>query len=301
MASITCAKCKGTHDSVRLVRACHEGRLVLTMTLTDNLNETPVFCVDCRIRNTSHQNAEGTVGRYRASDLHPEACTKLQHELELAPMMPMKTEACAWEGTWEEWVTLYRAHVASQQVPGLPGVTYRQAELAFSDHDADKAEYARREQEQEREAYRAEMAWEDRRRDANLAAAKGTANPRYAAVRALRGEAKKVLAALASGHDKFRVAVQLDPADKLRFFQIDTPLKGNWKGCLFLKEQASDELYKVREIKREEAVLRAVIADAEGALTRYGLELGVCGMCGRTLTDEESRARGIGPVCADKL
>lgn len=248
MASITCAKCKGTHDSVRLVRACHEGYLVLTMTLTDNLNQRPVFCVDCRIRNTSHQNAEGTVGRYLASDLHPEACTKLQHELELAPMMPMKTEACVWEGTWEEWVTLYRAHVAH---------------------------------------------------------ATGTPRPnrvnRYAAVKKLRQEAREVLASLVPDHSTFRVAVQLDPTDKLRFFQIDTPLKGQWVGCVFMKEQASDETYKVRDIAREEAVLRLVIADAKGALTRYGLELGACGMCGRTLTDEESRARGIGPVCIEKL
>ena len=30
----------------------------------------------------------------------------------------------------------------------------------------------------------------------------------------------------------------------------------------------------------------------------YGRELGVCGVCGRTLTDENSREAGIGPVCA---
>jgi hypothetical protein len=78
------------------------------MTLTDSLNETPVFCVDCGIRNTSHQNAEGSVGRYLKLDLHPEACSKLQHELELAPMMPMKTENCDWTGTWKEWVAAYQ-------------------------------------------------------------------------------------------------------------------------------------------------------------------------------------------------
>jgi uncharacterized protein DUF6011 len=166
----------------------------------------------------------------------------------------------------------------------------------YRNHNTAKAEYARRERAQEHEAYREEM-----RRDANLAAATGTENPRYATVRALRQRAREVLGELAPGHDKFRVAVLLGDDDKLRFFHLDTPLKGKWKGCLFTKEQASDELYKVRDITREEAVLRVVIADAEGALVRYGLELGSCGMCGRTLTDEESRARGVGPVCAEKL
>jgi uncharacterized protein DUF6011 len=35
-------------------------------------------------------------------------------------------------------------------------------------------------------------------------------------------------------------------------------------------------------------------------MVRYGQELGECGHCGRTLTDEASRAAGIGPVCASK-
>jgi hypothetical protein len=33
---------------------------------------------------------------------------------------------------------------------------------------------------------------------------------------------------------------------------------------------------------------------------RYGMLIGKCGVCGRTLTDEESRANGIGPVCAER-
>jgi len=33
----------------------------------------------------------------------------------------------------------------------------------------------------------------------------------------------------------------------------------------------------------------------------YGTELGECGVCGRTLTDEKSRAYGIGPVCRERF
>lgn len=33
----------------------------------------------------------------------------------------------------------------------------------------------------------------------------------------------------------------------------------------------------------------------------YGLEHGVCCVCGRVLTNEDSKARGIGPICATRL
>lgn len=46
------------------------------------------------------------------------------------------------------------------------------------------------------------------------------------------------------------------------------------------------------------AVLEALLfVDAKAAVTRYGQELGHCGSCGRHLTDETSRAIGIGPEC----
>lgn len=46
------------------------------------------------------------------------------------------------------------------------------------------------------------------------------------------------------------------------------------------------------------AVGRKIAADPKSAMLRYGQELGECGHCGRTLTNDESRAAGIGPVCA---
>ena len=42
-------------------------------------------------------------------------------------------------------------------------------------------------------------------------------------------------------------------------------------------------------------------ADVVEAVKRFGLERGVCGVCNRGLTNEESRALGIGPVCLAKL
>lgn len=40
--------------------------------------------------------------------------------------------------------------------------------------------------------------------------------------------------------------------------------------------------------------------DLKAARMLYGRELGHCGECGRTLTNQESRAMGIGPECATK-
>jgi hypothetical protein len=45
---------------------------------------------------------------------------------------------------------------------------------------------------------------------------------------------------------------------------------------------------------------KIVDADPKVAMLRYGQELGQCGHCYRTLTNDESRAVGIGPVCRAK-
>ena len=87
---------------------------------------------------------------------------------------------------------------------------------------------------------------------------------------------------------------------KLRFFKVDKPTEGRWAGYVFVKEQASDELYPVKGSRRD-VVLDVIGKDPETAMLTYGRELGSCGHCGRTLTDEDSRARGIGPICAGKV
>jgi hypothetical protein len=50
-----------------------------------------------------------------------------------------------------------------------------------------------------------------------------------------------------------------------------------------------------------EDALRAVLADPMAALRAYAALTSECGMCGRPLEDEDSVARGIGPICAGKL
>lgn len=47
-------------------------------------------------------------------------------------------------------------------------------------------------------------------------------------------------------------------------------------------------------------IIEKIAIDPELASRTYGREIGDCGRCGRTLTNEVSRAAGIGPICASK-
>ena len=53
----------------------------------------------------------------------------------------------------------------------------------------------------------------------------------------------------------------------------------------------------------ESATRLAMLSPAEQveAMSLYGREIGKCGRCGRHLTDEVSRALGLGPECASKM
>lgn len=60
-------------------------------------------------------------------------------------------------------------------------------------------------------------------------------------------------------------------------------------------EQAQVDLPAVRT-----AVLQ-IEADPRAAVIEHGKRTGICGICGRELTDPASIALGIGPVCAERL
>jgi uncharacterized protein DUF6011 len=92
-----------------------------------------------------------------------------------------------------------------------------------------------------------------------------------------------------------RYAVEEDGV--LKFFKVTN---GRVPGFVFLDVQASDEWHAIRNVTRIKAIVALIAKDAHAAMIRYGHELGECGRCGRTLTDEASRAAGIGPICAGK-
>lgn len=86
------------------------------------------------------------------------------------------------------------------------------------------------------------------------------------------------------------------------FYKVDRPTEGRWAGHTFVSRQASDEYFPVRGESAKSLVLEAIVAyGPKESTVLYGHELGVCGVCGRTLTDETSRANGIGPVCIKRF
>lgn len=76
----------------------------------------------------------------------------------------------------------------------------------------------------------------------------------------------------------------------LRFFVVQVGER--------VAEQRGGDLYPLGGKDRAEA-LDAIRADP-AARARYGREIGSCGVCGRALTNGESRALGIGPVCGGR-
>lgn len=87
----------------------------------------------------------------------------------------------------------------------------------------------------------------------------------------------------------------------VKFYRVDVPTEGKWKGYVFVKVQAGDDEWPVRDYGKRSAILTTIAVDPAAASKLYGTELGRCGVCNRTLTDPESRAAGIGPICAAKF
>jgi hypothetical protein len=112
----------------------------------------------------------------------------------------------------------------------------------------------------------------------------------------------------------YRFAVH--DGERLRFLRIDlvppTYKDGSsrpYGGNVYVKEKggSSEGRRLGRQVKGHRYVgeaadlLREVIADPEAAARRYGLEMRECSVCGTDLTDPDSRALGIGPVCRKRF
>ena len=79
----------------------------------------------------------------------------------------------------------------------------------------------------------------------------------------------------------------------LTFFKLWIGDRGGWK----LYVMASDSEYPAAN---PQTALDQIAQDPATAAKNFGLHIGKCGICGRTLTNDESRARGIGPICSGK-
>jgi hypothetical protein len=87
----------------------------------------------------------------------------------------------------------------------------------------------------------------------------------------------------------------------LAFYKVDRPTEGRWAGRVFVKLIAGDDEQRLSWATTKSVLAKIAAAGAEAASARYGHEIGECGICGRQLTNDESRARGIGPRCAEKM
>lgn len=86
---------------------------------------------------------------------------------------------------------------------------------------------------------------------------------------------------------------------KTHFYRVERPAKGKHAGRTFAAEQASDTFYKM-SWAGQAAALDAIALDPQGAAQLYAEKIEKCSRCNRTLTDDDSIARGIGPECAKK-
>jgi hypothetical protein len=85
------------------------------------------------------------------------------------------------------------------------------------------------------------------------------------------------------------------------FWQVDRPDKGKWAGRTFIERiiggQENARLGNMHQRAAAQAIADYGIDEASYL---FGQQLGICGDCGRHLTDEESRRIGKGPVCRNK-
>ena len=94
-----------------------------------------------------------------------------------------------------------------------------------------------------------------------------------------------------------------------RFFKIDAPEAGKWAGWVFVKEGSQYKEPTRFGSQRpgntyygEHADLLATVVDNPvAAAQEYGRQTGNCAVCGRSLEDDVSVARGVGPVCWGRI
>jgi hypothetical protein len=89
------------------------------------------------------------------------------------------------------------------------------------------------------------------------------------------------------------------PGQDLDFFCIKAG-KGKWEGRTFVNEVIGGRVVFGVRLSRDEqaAAVEGILAvGIEATRKRYADEIGNCWNCNKLLTDNESRALGIGPVC----
>jgi phosphoglycolate phosphatase-like HAD superfamily hydrolase len=85
---------------------------------------------------------------------------------------------------------------------------------------------------------------------------------------------------------------------ELRFYQV---WESRDKRARRLYVQHSDETSRLPMPAQQAIAQKILDAGVRECAIRYGMEIGSCSNCGRTLTNELSRRLGIGPVCGGRM
>lgn len=83
-------------------------------------------------------------------------------------------------------------------------------------------------------------------------------------------------------------------------YRVDKPEHGRWAGYTFVRNLDTDD--NVRNATVRNTILRRITEiGPKDCAVAYGRKTHHCGMCGRELTNPESIAAGIGPICAGRF
>ena len=105
------------------------------------------------------------------------------------------------------------------------------------------------------------------------------------------------------------------PALRFDGMALSLATSGKNVGCIYVKrgaEYGAEYLGKITPddgtfypsrdcVEADCERLTAILEDFEGELKAHGIDTGICGCCGRELTNPESIENGIGPICADRF
>lgn len=92
--------------------------------------------------------------------------------------------------------------------------------------------------------------------------------------------------------------------DGWSFYQVNKPITGRWKGYTFIVRLigAPGDYRQVQMGRRDrEEALAAIQEDPKAAAVDFGRETKTCFRCHSPLTDPDSIARSMGPICAGKV
>lgn len=104
---------------------------------------------------------------------------------------------------------------------------------------------------------------------------------------------------LANKRPEVRLAIPSNGANDLDFLRVKRSSDGAVQVLRVIGGHSDQPVAADQSVALLERI--ACTDDVPAAIVTYGVELGVCGRCGRHLTDEDSRAAGIGPDCASRL